>query len=115
MGGTTVSKLMAAKRPHLVPIYDSVVSNALDLSLSDSWSMWQHFMRQDWSALCAKIRETADEVGGDHLSDLRVIDIVVWMTETSGKRATASAKQAPRRKPLVPERGNVDPRNLRNH
>ena len=29
LGATTVSKLLAAKRPHLVPIYDSYVADAL--------------------------------------------------------------------------------------
>lgn len=106
MGATTTSKLMAVKRPHLVPIHDSVVSRVLSLPSKDSWSTWRTYMRGEWMAIGPEVRKAADEAGGAHLSNLRVIDIVVWLTETSrlqGERKARrdAARKAKGKRPLV--------------
>lgn len=94
MGPTTTSKLMAVKRPRLIPIHDSVVSKALNLPIANSWQAWGHFMRDGWKLHRDKVRRAAIEAGGGHLSDLRIIDITVWLTESS-KRTTTRKFVAP--------------------
>lgn len=85
IGATITSKLMAAKRPHLVPIYDSVVSAALFQGkriVTEYWQLWRDELSgTDGEALRSTVEQVRDEVGYDPelFSILRVIDIVVWM------------------------------------
>ncbi len=77
VGRTKTSKLMARKRPRLIPIYDSVVAEALGIKTSNNtWKLWTSFMRDIG---ISEFRDDADQVGAAHLSDLRIIDIVIWM------------------------------------
>lgn len=80
IGHVTRSKLLARKRPHLVPIRDQHVLTALTgrdygpltLPLRDA-------LHQD-SAIVERLQELRDDVeGAQQLSLLRVLDIVVWM------------------------------------
>lgn len=83
MGPTTVSKLMAAKRPHLIPIYDEVVSSYLR---TDPWKHW----RDGWDCLeDDEVRRTLEGLRDEavksipeakSLSLARVLDIVPWRT-----------------------------------
>lgn len=76
MGPTTISKLMAAKRPRLVPITDSVITKVLP---SDG----------HWAAFAAalgteQVRQPIEQATGgapSHLSLLRRIDIAIWMLQ----------------------------------
>jgi hypothetical protein len=103
MGPTRVSKLMAAKRPHLVPIHDSYVERALGVSAKTSWRRWREFMRNNKPCLDT-LDTIAKECGGSELSELRLIDIVVWMSEhDKQKRAKVSSVKSPTPNPaLVP-------------
>jgi hypothetical protein len=79
VGRTIASKLLAAKRPRLFPIYDSVVGTALGISDENFWDMWQQLLRED-----AELRTSVDEIragvpAAAHLSTLRMLDIVIWM------------------------------------
>lgn len=98
MGPTTVSKLLAAKRPHLMPIYDTYVAGALlpeTSRRSEWWEPWQALMRgADGDELTAAVESVrADAYAGGakvmHLSVLRIIDIVVWRAEEQKRRAHA--------------------------
>jgi hypothetical protein len=79
LGRTTVTKLLAAKRPHLVPIYDSVVAEALCIGWNDDdWSAWRSVVshesaRNEVAAVRDEVPEAAD------LSLLRTLDIAIWM------------------------------------
>ncbi|WP_394159759.1 DUF6308 family protein [Galactobacter valiniphilus] len=85
MGPTRTSKLMARKRPQLIPIYDSFVKEVLGLESSkDQW-------RQFYLALTRKDREVDRRLlelgrlsGHPELSALRVFDILVWMKKRDG-------------------------------
>jgi hypothetical protein len=81
VGRTTASKLLAAKRPHLFPIYDSVVSAALGIGRSDDWQLWQTFLRSDKAEPSkAAVQQLHNETSGsEHLSTLRTLDIIIWM------------------------------------
>ncbi|MHA7286567.1 DUF6308 family protein [Arthrobacter sp. MDT3-44] len=80
IGPTRASKIMARKRPRLIPIYDSVVRPLMGLKDSGGqWTTW-HAALTDGTDLPERleaIRETAD--APKHISALRVMDIVLWM------------------------------------
>jgi len=75
VGRTKASKLLAAKRPRLVPIQDQVVVDALGDG-SRSWAAWREAL-QDTLLRDLVHDTTADAPNG--LSLLRRIDVVVWM------------------------------------
>ena len=79
-----VYKLLARKRLTLMPIRDTVVEKALGQKADPWWRPW-------WQTLAAepdiveRLAEIRQAAGAEHLSLLRVADIVVWMTHrTSG-------------------------------
>ena len=83
MGTTRISKLMAAKRPNLVPIQDSYVCAGIFANKQprNYWQPWQVLHR---SVEGTTLRQHADSIReeagvGKHLSVLRVIDIIIWM------------------------------------
>jgi hypothetical protein len=79
LGPTRVSKLLAAKRPALVPIRDSVVHAALG-SPNQWWSPWVQFMTgPDATVRLEQVRKVAVGARAQHLSLLRVLDVVIWM------------------------------------
>lgn len=80
IGSTRASKIMARKRPKLIPIYDSVVGPALGLKNSNGqWKKW-HSVLNDGSGLPQRLREIHRRSGiSDPISDIRVMDIVLWM------------------------------------
>lgn len=84
IGPVIAGKLLAAKRPHLVPIYDRVVAGALVAPTGGWWKCWRS------STSNPLLRERVDQIRSAFapaqpvalaLSDLRVCDIVVWMAE----------------------------------
>jgi len=81
IGQTTASKILARKRPHLVPIYDSVVKDQVGLRDSGGqWVRWWEAFQGDKGRQFAMRLESIREASGQsHLSLLRVIDIVLWM------------------------------------
>ncbi|OBH19502.1 DUF6308 family protein [Mycolicibacter sinensis] len=80
-GPVTTSKLLARKRPRLVPIYDSVVRD--QYGLPDSRGLWSG-MRAALQADDRRLHRHAEMLRRradlpDTVTPLRVIDIVVWM------------------------------------
>jgi hypothetical protein len=72
-GSTRRSKLLHAKRPHLVPIYDSVVETLLPTD--NHWEAFRHALSDP------KTRRSIEQVTScapSHLSLLRRVDIVLW-------------------------------------
>jgi hypothetical protein len=91
MGRTKTSKLLARKRSGLIPIYDSVVAKALGIERSDNdWRLWQNFMSENG---IGGFRYAANQAGALHLSDLRVLDIVIWMKEQGWKYVSSGAQK----------------------
>jgi hypothetical protein len=79
VGWVTAGKLMARKRPHLVPVYDSVVQAAATPTGS-FWDALRTALRVDERALHRHLLSLRDEAEiGDDISVLRVFDVVVWM------------------------------------
>ena len=82
IGPTTASKLLAAKRPFLFPIYDKHVARALRLSPDDYWQHWQKFMQHEDGINASKlVGQLAKDIDKPHLSPLRLFDIVIWMQQ----------------------------------
>lgn len=88
-GPTGISKMLARKRPGLVPITDSVATERVlraqgGSAPTCSWC----FIRSEFAAnptlltRVAQVRAAADVPAW--YTDLRVIDIVVWMSDTTG-------------------------------
>lgn len=88
VGPTIASKIMARKRPHLIPIEDSVVNREIGLGSQNSWRVWWEELRQD-DYLVERATEVREHVGHSKLSTLRTLDIVLWK---SGEQIEASAK-----------------------
>ncbi|MCB2411536.1 DUF6308 family protein [Demequina sp. TTPB684] len=79
-GQTRTSKLLARKRPRLIPVYDSVIAAELGISGSrDHWKVMRDLVTQDDGALWKRAQRIHAEVGLDDIvTPLRVIDIVLW-------------------------------------
>jgi hypothetical protein len=82
MGRTRTSKLIAAKRPRLIPIWDSFVEKATGLDTSDCWRQFQSVLTADdyavWKWL-TDLRDLAPNVPTG-VSNLRILDVLLWMT-----------------------------------
>ena len=77
MGATKKSKLIAAKRPRMAPVIDSVVTAALG-SPPNMWDAYRYAFDQP------EFRELSTSAVGDRgkLSLLRSVDVAVWMANT---------------------------------
>lgn len=79
IGATTASKIMARKRPHLIPIWDEVIGdvNGVDSS-KGQWMNW-HRLLTDGTGLPERLAEIhrLSEVELP-LSELRIMDVVLW-------------------------------------
>ncbi|MFJ5861806.1 DUF6308 family protein [Pseudarthrobacter sp. NPDC092439] len=81
VGETRASKIMARKRPRLIPIYDSVVGPLMGLhgNSKGQWATWHAAFIED-PGLTERLRTIYNLSGvKDFLSDVRVLDIVLWM------------------------------------
>jgi hypothetical protein len=74
LGRTTRSKLLAAKRPRLVPVYDGVVAKVLQTD-----HIWRDFREMLLDEELRKRIEAVTPAAPPHLSLLRRVDIVAWM------------------------------------
>lgn len=83
VGETTTSKLLARKRPQLLPVIDSVVREGLGITWSgDYWRQMRGFLRESdrWRFLH---QARADAGLEDEVSVLRCFDVLVWMSAQS--------------------------------
>ena len=77
VGRTIGTKLLARKRPRLMPIYDSVVARIAGIG-DYHWEPLRQALRTD--GLHDRLLDLREEAGlGPHVSALRVLDVVTWM------------------------------------
>ncbi|MEW9264122.1 DUF6308 family protein [Kineococcus endophyticus] len=93
----TAAKLLARKRPALVPVYDRVVRCAF----SHPPRLWAwlvgHFADAE-SDLAGRLARARSEAGvDDRVSVLRVLDVVVWMRPTPDTTPGAAPAWRPSR------------------
>lgn len=81
VGSVRVSKLLARKRPHLVPIYDKIVARGIGLDNdAEHWNVMAALFNQ--GALRDRLNELRfDAKVPKEVSLLRVLDVTIWMHE----------------------------------
>lgn len=91
-GPTRTSKLLARKRPLLLPIYDSIIREELGLASSiGHWDLMRDLVTRDENALWHRAERVRDAAGvPEGLSPLRILDIILWR---QGKDAGRSAAE----------------------
>lgn len=78
MGQATATRVMARKRPRLVPVSDSMIRGILGYRKDDDWwRRWRLELDNELMTAAAHIRRLAaiDDPRAEQLSDLRVLDI----------------------------------------
>lgn len=92
LGPTTASKLIARKRPRLVPIYDEVTRLQIGLASSvGQWDRMRELMRTEveGAALHERLASTAARAGlPPAVTPLRVFDAAVWLWANDREKAT---------------------------
>jgi hypothetical protein len=90
LGSVAAGKLMARKRPHLIPVYDSHVKKVLGRPWNDKtwWSDLRCQLIKD-DALVRELETVRTRAGAGHLSLLRTFDIMCWMSGESPEDADA--------------------------
>jgi len=81
IGETSATKLLARKRPHLVPILDSVITDELRIVRGLYWAPLHAWLSADGRANHRRLeilRSEADLEPG--ISALRIFDVLAWMT-----------------------------------
>jgi hypothetical protein len=88
IGWVTASKILARKRPHLLPVYDQVVRCVL----GGPDSFWQRLhlaLRADGAALDGRLDDLVSAAGlGQRVSNIRALDVVLWMRHHQAHLAT---------------------------
>jgi hypothetical protein len=90
IGRTTASKLLAAKRPRLIPIWDSFIGEATGLDTDDNWRKFQTVLLADDRAIWNWLEHLRAQVPNlpSQVSTLRLLDVILWMlvkTDSLGK------------------------------
>jgi hypothetical protein len=79
VGMAIAGKLMARKRPHLIPVWDSVVKCAFG-NPDNAWLWLDELISQSDNELKARLDELHREAQlPEFVSRIRVLDVVVWM------------------------------------
>ena len=79
IGGTKTSKLLARKRPALIPIWDSVIGGVTQAG-DYFWEPLRQELRADDAALHRRLLRLRDQAGlSPSVTALRVFDVVCWM------------------------------------
>lgn len=96
--GGTAGKLLHGKRPRLIPIYDqSKIGRKLGVSRSGIWeAMWCALRDPEVRQSLRVIQADVDEAA--HLSLLRVLNIVVWMSALPEASNTPASSARPTRR-----------------
>jgi len=84
VGPTRASKLLARKRPRLIPIEDSVIRKALPLG-KDSWVSLRSALRDEHVRKC--IEDSRPPGIATTISTLRLLDAATWMRHSNSRAA----------------------------
>lgn len=93
VGWVTAGKLLARKRPKLLPVYDDVVRCALGAPPS-FWQSLHGFLLQHSATVEARLSDLRKEADVPAtVSDLRMLDVIVWMAHHEDHRAGRCAAE----------------------
>jgi hypothetical protein len=90
IGWVSAGKLLASKRPHLVPVYDNVVQCLLRPERGAAWSYFDESLRSNLRGRLVQARVDAEVP--QTVSDLRVLDVILWMKHAEDHRAGRCAR-----------------------
>jgi hypothetical protein len=79
VGATTASKILARKRPHLIPIWDKVIGAVVGKDTAeDQWLDWHNLFMEDpdLAGRLARIHQLSTVQ--TPISELRIMDAVLW-------------------------------------
>jgi hypothetical protein len=95
VGPTTTSKLLARKRPHLLPVIDSVVRRQLGHGRRrDFYETLRAHLRDDAHAMDGQLSSIRREAAiGNDISIIRCFDIILWMDGTQPLRTRQGERQ----------------------
>lgn len=81
MGAVKTSKLLARKRPRLIPVWDPAAARAADLDTSLTyWADWHTLLTADDGALARRLASVQEAAGLPvRISALRAMDVILWM------------------------------------
>ncbi len=82
IGSTGAAKLLARKRPRLLPVYDSVIKKVFERPSPDRtfWSDVHHALRTDDHSLATHLEATRTLAGLDKdITALRILDTAAWL------------------------------------
>jgi len=85
IGWVTANKLLARKRPKLLPVYDSVVQAAIQRGSKYFWKPLWNELHDDNGALAEELELIRGRAGG-HAYDaslIRILDAAIWMRNRS--------------------------------
>lgn len=78
-------KLLARKRPKLIPIVDDVVVKAIAAPPKKYWVSYRSALQD--SSRRQRVRDLRPEDLNPRIADLRILDTAVWMSHSEGKPA----------------------------
>lgn len=78
VGWVTAGKLLARKRPRLIPVYDRFVLEAFG-SPNNLWIDLREALRESGGALVLRLQEVRAASGATDIALLRILDIATWM------------------------------------
>ncbi|MFI8964993.1 DUF6308 family protein [Streptomyces sp. NPDC053493] len=82
IGSVGAGKLLARKRPRLLPVYDSVIKKVFERPSTDLifWSDMRRALRADDRMLVAHLEDVRDLAGiGEDIGVLRILDTAAWL------------------------------------
>lgn len=89
VGQTRASKLLARKRPHLMPILDSVIVDRLGIAGGDGWLLLRDALTPDIRSRIDVLASAATRRGAMRPSTLRLLDVATWMRHSQSRQARA--------------------------
>jgi Family of unknown function (DUF6308) len=91
IGPVAAGKLLARKRPRLLPVYDSRIKKVLRRPRIDN--QWWHDLHDEPvndPGLVQELESVRDRAGAGHMSLLRVFDVMCWMFSWEGEHGPCS-------------------------
>jgi hypothetical protein len=83
VGWVTAGKLLARKRPSLIPVYDDVVRCAFDRP-KEIWKALRDALRQDDGSFRTELEDLSKRARiPAEVTPLRVLDVALWMRHRS--------------------------------
>jgi hypothetical protein len=80
VGPTIASKLMARKRPHLIPIWDDIIGQVIGKrGPRNQWLNWHTLLTSKNDDLPCRLHRIHEQSGvTQELSELRIMDAILW-------------------------------------